>query len=102
MLLYTTLSTRSKSERAHILGISTMNFQVDFNGVLNEFTEIMRLKIQPGSANECLVNNYIITTDQSIAERPRSLSGEKGNRLCSKTRNHSFIKQSLNQSNSFS
>lgn len=44
MDLNATLATQGKLERANILGISTMNSQIDFNGVSNEFTEITRTK----------------------------------------------------------
>ena len=67
--------SNSKQERANILGISTMNSQIDFNDVLNEFTEITRTKffnksLQPATRT--------LLQDQPIAvERLRRLSSEK-------------------------
>lgn len=62
--------TRGELHSATVVGIFMLNTQME---ILNDYIEIIQLSTHSWATTDCLV----FTTRQTVADRPRKLSGEK-------------------------
>jgi hypothetical protein len=73
----TRLTSRGTVGQATDVGLSTINLSGEYGDILNEFIELTTTTPRNQRVSQHTVAHHIITSGNSVADRPRRLSGEK-------------------------